>query len=313
MPSKNVPSKIAKGEPEVTTPGALATIGFFTGVAAACFTVLSLTTFDLSDPGWSSSGSAGELINQGGVVGAYLADISYSLAGGLAGVIPLALLFWAYRRVKPLPTIEVTHSDRAIAIFGWLAFLGASAGLATMALPVSETLPQGSGGIVGTAIANWFTAAFSDLGARLLLSFCALLGGTLALDIDWIKVADKTGALTLAAAAYVRGKLDDLNDRRKLRKEKNKRSIQIAEHVEKEKRRAPPKIKSPKLLDSSSKRPKKRSNSICSNFPSLCPCHRSSCLTHRLIVVREAIPTPSWNHCHGCLNLSWLTLVLRQR
>ena len=154
-------------------------------------------------------------------MGAYLADISYSLAGVLAGVIPLALLFWAYRRVKPLPTIEVTYSDRAIAIFGWLAFLGASAGLATMALPISETLPQGSGGIVGTAIANWFTAAFSDLGARLLLSFCALLGGTLALDIDWIKVADKTGALTLAAAAYVRGKLDDLNDRRKLRKEKN--------------------------------------------------------------------------------------------
>jgi S-DNA-T family DNA segregation ATPase FtsK/SpoIIIE len=271
LPSKNVPSKIAKGEPEDTTPGALATICFFTGVAAACFTALSLTTFDLSDPGWSSSGSAGELINQGGVVGAYLADISYSLAGVLAGVIPLALLFWAYRRVKPLPTIEVTHSDRAIAIFGWLAFLGASAGLATMALPISETLPQGSGGIVGTAIANWFTAAFSDLGARLLLSFCALLGGTLALDIDWIKVADKTGALTLAAAAYVRGKLDDLNDRRKLRKEKNKRSIQIAEHVEKEKRRAPPKIKPPKLLDSSSKKAEKEKQQHLFELPELMP------------------------------------------
>ena len=271
MPSKNVPSKIAKGEPEVTTPGALATIGFFTGIAAACFTVLSLTTFDLSDPGWSSSGSAGEPINQGGVVGAYLADISYSLAGVLAGVIPLVLLFWAYRRVKPLPKIEVTHSDRAIAIFGWLAFLGASAGLATMALPISETLPQGSGGIVGMAIANWFTAAFSDLGARLLLSFCALLGGTLALDIDWIKVADKTGALTLAAAAYVRGKLDDLNDRRKLRKEKNKRGIQIAEHVEKEKRRAPPKIKPPKLLDSSSKKAEKEQQQHLFELPELMP------------------------------------------
>ena len=271
MPSKNVPSKIAKGETEATTPGALATIGFFTGIATACFTVLSLTTFDLSDPGWSSSGSAGELINQGGVVGAYLADISYSLAGVLAGIIPLALLFWAYRRVKPLPETAVTHSDRAIAIFGWLAFLGASAGLATMVLPDSATLPQGSGGIVGIAIANWFIAAFSDLGARLLLSFCALLGGTLALDIDWIKVADKTGALTLAAAAYVRGKLDDLSDRRKLRKEKSKRSIQIAEHVEKEKRRAPPKIKPPKLLDSSSKKADKEKQQHLFELPELMP------------------------------------------
>ena len=271
MPSKNLPSKIANGEPEASAPGALATIGFFTGIATACFTVLSLTTFDLSDPGWSSSGSAGELINQGGVVGAYLADISYSLAGVLAGIIPLVLLFWAYRRVKPLPVTEVTHSDRVIAIFGWLAFLGASAGLATMVLPASATLPQGSGGIVGMAIANWFTAAFSDLGARLLLSFCALLGGTLALDIDWIKVADKTGALTLAAAAYARGKLDDLSDRRKLRKEKNKRSIQIAEHVEKEKLRAPPKIKPPKLLDSSSKKADKEKQQHLFELPELMP------------------------------------------
>ncbi|MEC9143341.1 MAG: DNA translocase FtsK 4TM domain-containing protein, partial [Pseudomonadota bacterium] len=145
------------------------------------------------------------------------------------------------------------------------------AGLATMVLPISETLPQGSGGIVGTAIANWFTAAFSDLGARLLLSFCAMLGGTLALDIDWIKVADKTGALTLAAAAYVRGTLDDLNDRRKLRMENNKRSIQIAELVEKEKRRAPPKIKPPKLLDSSSKTAEKEKQQHLFELPELMP------------------------------------------
>ena len=140
-----------------------------------------------------------------------------------------------------------------------------------MALPISETLPQGSGGIVGMAIANWFTAAFSDLGARLLLSFCALLGGTLALDIDWIKVADKTGALTLSAAGHVRVKLDDLNDRRKLRREKNKRSIQIAEHVEKEKRRTPPKIKPPKLLDSSSKKAEKEKQQHLFELPELMP------------------------------------------
>ena len=271
MPSNNAPSKIAKGESEATAPGALATIGVFTGVAAACFTVLSLSTFDLSDPGWSSSGGAGDLVNQGGVVGAYLADIAFSLAGVLASIIPIALLFWAYRRVKPSSTVHTTHSDRAIAVFGWLAFLGAAAGLATMALPTSDSLPQGSGGIIGMAIANWFTAAFSDFGARLLLSFCALLGGTLALDIDWIKVADKTGAFTLAIGAFVRGKLDDLSDRRQLRKEKSKRSIQIAEHVEKARLRPPPKIKPPKLLDSSSKKAEKEKQQRLFELPELMP------------------------------------------
>ena len=126
-----------------------------------------------------------------------------------------------------------------------------------MVLPISATLPQGSGGYRGDGYSELVHRCILRSGCKAFAEFCALLGGTLALDIDWIKVADKTGALTLSAVAYVRGKLDDLNDRRKLRKEKNKRSIQIAEHVEKEKRRVPPMIKPPKLLDSSSKKAEK--------------------------------------------------------
>jgi len=69
----------------------------------------------------------------------------------------------------------------------------------------------------------------------------------------------------------VGGKLDDLSDRRKLRKEKNKRSIQIAEHVEKEKRRAPPKIRPPMLLESSSKKLEKEKQQHLFELPELMP------------------------------------------
>jgi S-DNA-T family DNA segregation ATPase FtsK/SpoIIIE len=51
------------------------------------------------------------------------------------------------------------------------------------------------------------------------------------------------------SGAYCRARWDDFKDRRKLRKEKNKRSVQIAAHVQKEKHRTPPKIKPPSLLE----------------------------------------------------------------
>ena len=81
-----------------------------------------------------------------------------------------------------------------------------------------------------------------------------LLGGTLAFDIDWMRVAEKLGSVTLNTLNTLRSRIDDFNDRRKLQTEKVKRSVQIAAHVEKEKLRTPPKIKAPKLLENVGKR-----------------------------------------------------------
>jgi S-DNA-T family DNA segregation ATPase FtsK/SpoIIIE len=147
-----------------------------------------------------------------------------------------------------------TSTDRIISSFGWVTFLAASAGLIQIVVPQEAFLPQGTGGIIGYGVASWFTAAFSDFGARLLLSFCVLLGGTLAFDIDWMRVAEKLGSVTLNTLNTLRSRIDDFNDRRKLQTEKVKRSVQIAAHVEKEKLRTPPKIKAPKLLENVGKR-----------------------------------------------------------
>jgi S-DNA-T family DNA segregation ATPase FtsK/SpoIIIE len=141
-----------------------------------------------------------------------------------------------------------------ISSFGWVTFLAASAGLIQIVVPQEAFLPQGTGGIIGYGVASWFTAAFSDFGARLLLSFCVLLGGTLAFDIDWMRVAEKLGSVTINTLNTLRSRIDDFNDRRKLQTEKVKRSVQIAAHVEKEKLRTPPKIKAPKLLENVGKR-----------------------------------------------------------
>ena len=254
MPTKNTPSKVPQGDTEASVPGAMASVGFIAGLAGASFALVSLLTFSTSDPSWSSSGAGNVLSNQGGVVGAYFSDMVYSLVGFLALGVPLLLLLLSYRSIRPAVIRGVTSTDRVISSFGWVTFLAASAGLIQIVVPQEAFLPQGTGGIIGYGVASWFTAAFSDFGARLLLSFCVLLGGTLAFDIDWMRVAEKVGSVTINTMNTLRSCIDDFNDRRKLRTEKAKRSVQIAAHVEKEKLRTPPKIKAPKLLENVSKK-----------------------------------------------------------
>lgn len=254
MPTKNTPSKVPQGDTEASVPGAMASVGFIAGLAGASFALVSLLTFSTSDPSWSSSGAGDVLSNQGGVVGAYFSDMVYSLVGFLALGVPLLLLLLSYRSIRPTVIRGVTSTDRVISSFGWVTFLAASAGLIQIVVPQEAFLPQGTGGIIGYGVASWFTAAFSDFGARLLLSFCVLLGGTLAFDIDWMRVAEKLGSATINTMNTLRSRIDDFNDRRKLRTEKAKRSVQIAAHVEKEKLRTPPKIKAPKLLENVGKK-----------------------------------------------------------
>ena len=254
MPTKNTPSKVPQGDTEASVPGAMASVGFIAGLAGASFALVSLLTFSTSDPSWSSSGAGDVLSNQGGVVGAYFSDMVYSLVGFLALGVPLLLLLLSYRSIRPVVSRGVTSTDRVISSFGWVTFLAASAGLIQIVVPQEPFLPQGTGGIIGYGVASWFTAAFSDFGARLLLSFCVLLGGTLAFDIDWMRVAEKVGSVTINTMNTLRSRIDDFNDRRKLRTEKAMRSVQIAAHVEKEKLRTPPKIKAPKLLENVGKK-----------------------------------------------------------
>ncbi|NDD14216.1 MAG: DNA translocase FtsK, partial [Betaproteobacteria bacterium] len=51
------------------------------GFVALVFWILSLATYALQDAAWSTSGEGGRTLNKGGVLGAWLADLSYYLLG----------------------------------------------------------------------------------------------------------------------------------------------------------------------------------------------------------------------------------------
>ena len=224
----------------------------FFGVGAAClFVLMALLTYCEADPGWSASGTGGAISNLGGITGAFLADIFFSLIGSAAYLVPLLL---AYRAVSLLLT-EDNHEPVDWQILGFrslglLLLLVAATALRALNDAGDSGLPQGSGGILGAAIGAGFDQAFNPVGARLVLVTLFLLGLTVFADISWLRVIDWLGRHVIHGAgfAYREGLawLDRIRDRRAREKQLEERKVQIEQHVAQEKKRTPPKIKAPK-------------------------------------------------------------------
>ena len=197
--------------------------GAFIGVTAVClYLLLALMTYSPRDPGWSATGSGAKIANMGGPTGAWLADVFFSLVGYAAYLFPLLL---AYRAVIIL--LE-RHQDKH---FDWMTFgiraLGlvlvmiAGTALAAMNDLGNSGLPQGAGGILGQAIGDGFTVAFSAVGSRLILLAVFLFGMTIFTDLSWLRLMDKLGAWFIATFTRVRlwcsKTLDDFRDKRDAR------------------------------------------------------------------------------------------------
>ena len=224
----------------------------FIAVGAMClFVLMALLTYTDTDPGWSASGTGGAVSNLGGITGAFLSDIFFSLVGSAAYLVPLLL---AYRAVSLL----LTEDDRepvdwqifGLRAFGLLLLLVAATALRALNDLGDSGLPQGAGGILGSAMAAGLDGAFNPVGARLVAVALFLLGLTIFADISWLKVIDWLGRRVIGGAEYLQQqwmqRLDELKDRRAREKQLEQRKVQIEQHVAKEKKRAPPKIKPPK-------------------------------------------------------------------
>ena len=224
--------------------------------------MLALVTYSPRDPGWSATGSGTRIVNAGGPTGAWVADVAFSLVGFAAYLLPLLLAYRALvillQRHRQQPFDWVTFGIRAL---GLVLVMIAGTALAAMNDTGSSGLPQGAGGILGQAIGDGFTVAFSAIGSRLILLAVFLFGMTIFADVSWLRLMERLGRWTLNGAQRVRlwcvNAIDRLRDRRQREKALEARKAVIDEHVERSKQRKPPKIKPLKPRPEKSERAEK--------------------------------------------------------
>ncbi len=173
------------------------------GVLALVLAV-ALLSFDAHDPGFSSTGSGAPVHNRVGPVGAWFADALYFLFGRPAYLLPVMLGIAAWRLARGGGTVEA-HSrlNLAVRVAGFLVMLVASCSLAALHW-IPGTLPQGAGGIVGSAAGEALESGLKLLGATLLLLAAWMAGAAVTFGVSWFAVMDRMGGWTWAAVRLAR-------------------------------------------------------------------------------------------------------------
>ncbi len=210
--------------------------------AVAIYLVLSLASYHPTDPGWSHSGPVSRVLNEGGVVGAWLADVALYLFGYLAYLFPLLFAFggWLlFRGARSGPPMDVYHGT--VRGVGFVITLATGCGLATLHFH-GHGLPLDAGGVLGNVVGGSLARALSPLGSTLFLLALFLTGLTLFTGISWLTVMDVTGRHTLRLVGLALAAWDRARDAWRGRQVKRERETQVERKRQKTQDRKPPRI-----------------------------------------------------------------------
>lgn len=174
--------------------------GFILILAGALFTLLSLLTYQIGDPGWTHAFRSGVTIsNMGGTVGAYVADALFFLFGYFALVFPLCVIYIAWSVLKDLPSIRI--GDKAVLVLrsvGFLLMVAGGCGLLTIDGQISDLDSiHSAGGVIGKAVGLGWYQLLNLYGATLALTTMLLVGITWLTGLSWGKAIELIGYYTL--------------------------------------------------------------------------------------------------------------------
>lgn len=185
-------------------------------VALAVFLMVSLLSYDPVDPGWRQAQSSDQVANYGGKVGAFVADLLFSLFGFMAYVLALIPIISGLLRIKGQAV--------QFGFGGWLwRFTGVmlvvvSGSILTQLYDSGVGLPAGSGGVIGQELASIFASLFGLVGASILFSFSFLFGLTVCGDIAWLNTLDQIGGRTLKILKAIQSLINNLKEKRASKK-----------------------------------------------------------------------------------------------
>jgi len=213
-------------------------------LAFTAYLLLSLVSFSPEDPGWSYTGTREQVLNAGGPMGAWFADVFLNLFGLLAYLFPFMIgwIGWIFFRDQE----PVDHPGVHLIALRWIGFfiiLGAGCAFTALHAPgESMQLPGGGGGILGAFLQEQLVSIFSFAGSSLLLLALLLSGFTLFTGVSWLSVVDGIGGLTLQIYRWVVNTSDRLTDAWKAREARKRRSALVNIEQKKIENRKPPKI-----------------------------------------------------------------------
>ena len=205
-------------------------------VALAAYLLLSLWSYEPTDPGWSTTGADDFIANSGGIVGAWLADALLYGFGFPAYLFPFMVGFsgWLlFSWGKRADSADALHFW-ILKMVGLLMALAAASGLSSLSLTqYAQLLPMGAGGVLGEVVGHGFESVFGASGTSLLLLAVLLTGVTLFTGLSWLMVIDKLGSVAMLAVVHVSRWLREMKDDLQARRTRQQREETFREQKEK--------------------------------------------------------------------------------
>lgn len=172
-------------------------------LALSLLLLLSLCTYQATDPSWSNTGQTQDIANAAGKAGAWLADILLYICGYLAYLFPFMFSYSAWQSFqKHKSNSDSNHSSLMyLKAMGFLLFLFAGTGIASLHFAPSDHLPFTAGGVIGNIVGYSMLKIFNATGSGLILFALFLVGLTLFTGWSWLTIADAIGKFVLDRAS----------------------------------------------------------------------------------------------------------------
>ncbi|MCP3669862.1 MAG: cell division protein FtsK [Gammaproteobacteria bacterium] len=213
-------------------------------LAVSAYLLLSLLTFSPQDPGWSYTGEHKQVVNAGGPVGAWFADVFLNLFGFFAYVFPL-MLAWSSWIVlyQGDPEEPLDYTIINLRALGFVLTLACGSTLSSLHVATFDIpFPTGTGGILGSFLMGQMVGVFSATGGTLLLLALFLGGVTLFTGVSWFTVMDRIGEATLQLFSTLQHIYRKMMEKRQANSVKRQRSDALKIDKKKQVKRKPPKI-----------------------------------------------------------------------
>ncbi len=211
----------------------------------ALFLLIALATHHPADPGWSHTGTSDVVRNQGGVVGAWIADIILYLFGRFAYVLPVMLAYggWSIYR-EGVERFFGSYFHMGVRGTGFVLTTITGCGLYWVRGGQGQLadLPHQAGGVLGDVAGSASLAAFGTTGGILLMVALFLTGITLFTHLSWLWLMDTVGDYALRAYDWSCLRYDELIDYSEGLRARREREAIVKEETERHEQRVPPRI-----------------------------------------------------------------------
>ena len=237
------------------------------GLVFLLFWVVALISYTPQDTAWTTSGTGAALVNRGGRLGAWIADVSYFLLGYSVWLCVIvaarAWLSLLAKRLRANTGLEDVYGQDAAARawwqsphlifwFGLMLMIDASAALEwTRMYRLEGQLPGHSGGVLGYVLGLQSMQILGFAGSGLVCIGLALLGMSWTFNFSWVRLAEQIGA-------WLDARWESLRERRELAQdiELGQQAVREREEVLAESRdevevhlHTPPVLVEPVLID----------------------------------------------------------------